>query len=108
VVVVQPPPRFAYDLRYDISLLWPNTLKEPREIVIGRREKMNQIEAIAITGYEFVRPLVNFSDQFCSTEICDPKINGEFMLEDEDHLSADGSQFLAPQIQEAIRSALDL
>jgi peptidoglycan/LPS O-acetylase OafA/YrhL len=108
VIVVQPPPRFAYDLRYDISLLWPNTLKEPREIVIGRREKMNQIEAIAITGYEFVRPIVNFSDQFCSTEICDPKINGEFMLEDEDHLSADGSQFLAPQIQEAIRSALDL
>jgi peptidoglycan/LPS O-acetylase OafA/YrhL len=108
VIVVQPPPRFAYDLRYDISLLWPNTLMEPREIVIGRREKMNQIEAIAITGYEFVRPLVNFSDQFCSTEICDPKINGEFMLEDEDHLSADGSQFLAPQIQEAIRSALDL
>jgi peptidoglycan/LPS O-acetylase OafA/YrhL len=108
VIVVQPPPRFAYDLRYDISLLWPNTLKEPREIVIGRREKMNQIEAIAITGYEFVRPIVNFSDQFCSTEICDPKINGEFMLEDEDHLSADGSQFLAPQIQEAMRSALDL
>jgi hypothetical protein len=108
VIVVQPPPRFAYDLRYDISLLWPNTLKEPREIVIGRREKMNQIEAIAITSYEFVRPIVNFSDQFCSTEICDPKINGEFMLEDEDHLSADGSQFLAPQIQEAIRSALDL
>ena len=108
VIVIQPPPRFAYDLRYDISLLWPNTLKEPREIVIGRREKMNQIEAVAITGYEFVRPIVNFSDQFCRTEICDPKINGEFMLEDEDHLSADGSQFLAPQIQEAIRSALDL
>jgi lysophospholipase L1-like esterase len=40
--------------------------------------------------------------------ICDPKINGEFMLEDEDHLSADGSQFLSPQIQEALKSALGL
>jgi hypothetical protein len=108
VIVVQPPPRFAYDLRYDISLLLPKSLKEPRKTVVGRREEMNQIERIAVIGYEFVRPIVNFTDQFCSAENCNPKIDGKFMLEDEDHLSADGSQFLAPQIQEAIRSALDL
>ena len=108
VIIAQPPPRFAYDLRYDLSLLWPDTVKESRDVVVARRENVNAIEQNAIAGFEFVQPIINFTDQFCNAKICDPKINGEFMLEDEDHLSADGSQFLAPQIQEAIRSALDL
>ena len=66
VIIAQPPPRFAYDLRYDLSLLWPNTVKEPRDIVIARREEINAIEQNAIAGFDFVQPIVSFTDQFCN------------------------------------------
>jgi len=106
VIIAQPPPRFAYDLRYDLSLLWPNTVKEPRDIVIARREEINAIEQNAIAGFDFVQPIVNFTDQFCNANICDPKIDREFMLEDNDHLSVDGSQLVAPLLERAILSAI--
>jgi len=106
VIIAQPPPRFAYDLRYDLSLLWPNTVKEPRDIVIARREEINAIEQNAIDGFDFVQPIVNFTDQFCNANICDPKIDREFMLEDNDHLSVDGSQLVAPLLERAILSAI--
>ena len=106
VIIAQPPPRFAYDLRYDLSLLWPNTVKEPRDVVFARREKMNHIEENAIVGFDFVQPLVNFTDQFCNDEICDPKVDGKFMFEDDDHFSVDGSQFVAAQLSEALAKAL--
>ena len=108
VIIAQPPPRFAYDLRYDLSLLWPNTVKEPRDVVVSRREAINAIEQNASAGFSFVRPIVNFTDQFCNASICDPKIDGEFMLEDDDHLSVDGSQLVVPQLQAAIAGALGL
>lgn len=106
VIIAQPPPRFAYDLRYDLSLLWPNTVKEPRDIVIARREEINVIEQNAIAGFDFVQPIVNFTDQFCNANICDPKIDRKFMLEDNDHLSVDGSQLVAPLIERAISRAI--
>ena len=106
VIIAQPPPRFAYDLRYDLSLLWPNTVKEPRDIVIARREEINAIEQNAIAGFDFVQPIVSFTDQFCNANICDPKIDREFMLEDNDHLSVDGSQLVAPLLERAILSAI--
>ena len=106
VIIVQPPPRFAYDLRYDLSLLWPNSVKEPRDIVVNRRKIMNQIEANAIVGIEFVGPVVDFTEQFCNAEVCNPKVENEFMLEDSDHLSANGSQFVFPAIERAISEAL--
>ena len=106
VIIAQPPPRFAYDLRYDLSLLWPNTVKEPRDIVIARREEINAIEQNAIAGFGFVQPIVNFTDQFCNVNVCDPKIDRKFMLEDNDHLSVDGSRLVVPQLQGAIASAI--
>ena len=108
VIIAQPPPRFAYDLRYDLSLLWPNTVKEPRGVVVARRETINAIEQNAAAGFDFVQPIVNFTDQFCNAEICDPKIGEEFMLEDDDHLSVDGSRLVVPQLQAAIGGALGL
>lgn len=108
VIIAQPPPRFAYDLRYDLSLLWPNTVKEPRDVVFARREKMNLIEENAIVGFDFVQPLVNFTDQFCNDDICDPKVDGKFMLEDDDHLSVDGSRLIVPQLQAAIADAMGM
>ena len=106
VIIAQPPPRFAYDLRYDLSLLWPNSVKEPRIQVVSRREKINSIEQNAIAGLDFVRPIVNFTDQFCNNNICDPKIDGEFMLEDDDHLSVDGSIYVSDVLERAIRDAV--
>ena len=108
VIIAQPPPQFAYDLRYDLSLLWPNTVKEPRGVVVSRRETINAIEQNATAGFDFVRPVVNFTDQFCNQNECDPKKDGKFMFEDSDHLSIDGSQLLVPQLQAAISEALGL
>jgi len=106
VIIVQPPPQFAYDLRYDLSLLWPNTVKEPRGVVVSRRETINAIEQNATAGFDFVRPVVNFTDQFCNENECDPKKDGKFMFEDNDHLSVDGSLYLVPQLQAAISGVL--
>jgi peptidoglycan/LPS O-acetylase OafA/YrhL len=108
VIVAQPPPRFGYDLRYDLSLLFRKSLNEPRDVVVARRAYMNEIEAQVIEGIAFGVSIVNFTDQFCNAEICNPKIDGEFMLEDEDHLSVDGSRLVVPQLQAAISGALGL
>jgi lysophospholipase L1-like esterase len=67
---------------------------------------MNHIEENAIVGFDFVQPLVNFTDLFCDAEICDPKVRGKFMFEDDDHLSVDGSQFVAPLLTDAMAKAL--
>jgi peptidoglycan/LPS O-acetylase OafA/YrhL len=106
VILAEPPPRFAYDLRYDLSLLWPNSVKEPRETVVTRRESINAMEQKATVGFSFVQPTISFTDQFCSASICDPKVNDRFMLEDDSHLSADGSFLVSPQLQKAISDAL--
>ena len=106
VIIVQPPPLFAYDLRYDLSLLWPNTVKESRSVVVSRRESINAIEQYATAGFDFVRPIVSFTDQFCNASICDPKIDGEFMLEDDDHLSVDGSIYVSDVLERAVAEAL--
>ena len=106
VIVAQPPPRFAYDLRYDISLLWPNSSKEPRDVVVSRRAMINQIEENAIVGLENVEGVINFNDIFCNVKFCDPKIDNKFMFEDDDHLSVDGSLLVESQIQDKIKLAL--
>ena len=106
VIIVQPPPLFAYDLRYDLSLLWPNTVKESRSVVVSRRESINAIEQYATAGFDFVRPIVSFTDQFCNASICDPKIDGKFMLEDDDHLSVDGSIYVSDVLERAVAEAL--
>jgi peptidoglycan/LPS O-acetylase OafA/YrhL len=106
VIIVQPPPLFAYDLRYDLSLLWPNTVKESRSVVVSRRESINAIEQYATAGFDFVRPVVSFTDQFCNASICDPKIDGKFMLEDGDHLSVDGSIYVSDVLERALAEAL--
>jgi hypothetical protein len=106
LIVVQPPPLFSYDLRYDISFLWPNSVIEPRGIVVSRREQMNQIEEYAVARLDFVQPVVNFTDLFCNTVQCDPKNGNSFLFEDTDHLSVQGSLLAIPLLQSAITAAL--
>jgi hypothetical protein len=107
VILVQPPPSFEYDLRYDISLLRKNGVQEDREVVIARRTPINEIEVQTTALYPFLAPVLNFDDLFCNAETCTQKIGKQFMLEDADHLSVDGSMLAAPLIQNAIALALN-
>ncbi len=107
VILVQPPPSFEYDLRYDISLLRKNGVQEDREVVIARRTPINKIEVQTAALYPFLAPVLNFDDLFCNAETCTQKIGKQFMLEDADHLSVDGSMLAAPLIQNAIALALN-
>ena len=81
-------------------------MKESKDVVAARREVINAIEQNAVAGISFVQPIVSLTDNFCNAEICDPKVDGVFMFEDDDHLSVDGSKYVAPQLQEAIGRAL--
>jgi hypothetical protein len=102
VMLVQPPPSFEYDLRYDISLLRKNGVQEDRAIVIARRAPINEVEVNTAALYPFLAPVLNFDDLFCNAETCTQKIGKQFMLEDADHLSVEGSMLAAPLVQNAI------
>jgi peptidoglycan/LPS O-acetylase OafA/YrhL len=106
VIIAQPPPQFAYDLRYNTSLLWPDPSKEPRDVVVARREGINAIEVNATTGIEYVVGVFNFDDIFCNAKLCDPQVENKFMFEDGDHLSVDGSLLVESKIRKQIRLAL--
>jgi hypothetical protein len=106
VIIAQPPPQFAYDLRYNTSLLWPDPSKEPRDVVVARREGINAIEVNATTGIEYVVGVFNFDDIFCNAKFCDPQVENKFMFEDGDHLSVDGSLLVESKIRKQIRLAL--
>lgn len=106
VMLVQPPPSFEYDLRYDISLLRKNGVQENRAIVIARRAPINEVEVDTAALYPFLAPVLNFDNLFCNAETCTQKIGKQFMLEDADHLSVEGSMLAAPLIQNAIALAL--
>ena len=106
VILVQPPPSFEYDLRYDISLLRKNGVQEDRTTVIARRAPINEVEVNTAALYPFLAPVLNFDDLFCNAETCTQKIGKQFMLEDADHLSVEGSMLAAPVVQNAIAVAL--
>jgi hypothetical protein len=106
VIIAQPPPQFAYDLRYNTSLLWPDPSKEPRDVAIARRAGMNEIEVNATIGIEHVVGVFNFDDVFCNAKFCDPQVKNKFMFEDSDHLSVDGSLLVESKIRSQIRLAL--
>lgn len=106
VMLVQPPPSFEYDLRYDMSLVRKNGVQEDRTKVIARRAPINSVEVQTAALYPFLTPVVNFDDLFCNAETCTQKIGKQFMLEDADHLSVDGSMLAAPLLQNAIALAL--
>ena len=106
VIFVQPPPRFGFDLRYDLSLLLHSSVKELRGVVVQRTEKMNGIEETALQGFDFVQPTVNLNELFCDSEFCDPKVKNIFMYEDDDHLSVDGSIYVSNILKRALAEAL--
>ena len=106
VIIAQPPPSFKYDLRYDVSLLRRNGIQEVRSEVVARRALINTIEVNTAGLFPFIAPIVTFDDLFCNATLCTQKIDKQFMLEDANHLSVEGSLLAAPTIQNAIASAL--
>ena len=106
VIIAQPPPSFKYDLRYDVSLLRRNGIQEDRSEVVARRALINTIEVNTAGLFPFIAPIVSFDDLFCNATLCTQKIGKQFMLEDANHLSVEGSLLAAPIIQNAIASAL--
>lgn len=106
IIVVDPPPHFVFDMRYDLSLVRPNNMAEPRVGAVSSEGEMGKIENAALSGISYVEPILKFTDLFCNAKTCSPKINGLYMYEDDDHLSVDGSMYIAPMLQSAISSAL--
>jgi peptidoglycan/LPS O-acetylase OafA/YrhL len=106
IIVVEPPPHFAFDLRYDLSLVKPNNMSEPRADVVANKSELNEIENAALDGISYVEPMLKLTELFCDARSCSPKVNGLYMYEDDDHLSVDGSRYVAPMLQTAISDAL--
>ena len=106
IIVVEPPPHFAFDLRYDLSLVKPNNMSELRADVVENKSELNEIENAALDGISYVEPMLKFAELFCDARLCSPKVNGLYMYEDDDHLSVDGSRYVAPMLQTAISNAL--
>ena len=106
IILVDPPPRFSFDLRYDLSLVQPDNMAEPRIGVSVGEPDLNKIEEASLDGIPYVQPILKFADLFCNAKTCSPKVNGLYMYEDDNHLSVDGSKYVAPMLQDAISSAL--
>ena len=106
IIISQPPPSFKYDLRYDISLFHPDGFQEDRGTVINRRLVINEVENEVVSDHAQMAMILNFDNLFCNAETCTQKIGKQFMLEDADHLSVEGSMLAAPVVQNAIAVAL--
>ena len=107
VILVQPPPSFEYDLRYDISLLRSNGIEENREEVLARHAAINEVDVNTAALYPTFTSVLSLNDLFCNAETCVQKIGKQFMLEDADHLSVEGSMLAAPLLQYEIAEALN-
>ena len=105
VIIAQAPPQFSFDLRYDVSLVRPNAIIEQQDVVVARRAKINLIEEQVVAGISYAQPIFNFTDFFCNRDTCNPRIDNELMLEDESHLTVDGSLLISPRLQQAMAQA---
>ena len=103
LLLVQPPPKFQKDVKYDISLLRPIGEPESTTEVIARRAKENAIEQTLVVRKEAHLKVLNFDDVFCAASTCSQVIEGQLMFEDGDHLTPQGSLLLVGRIEEAIR-----
>ena len=56
--------------------------------------------------FTLIKNVLKSNPVFCDARFCSPKVNGLYMYEDNDHLSVDGSRYVAPMLQTAISNAL--
>jgi hypothetical protein len=108
VLLVQPPPRFAKDVRYEISLIKPIGEPEERREVQTRRSSVNLLEQKTIADDEPRIQVLNFDDIFCGQDTCTQVVEGQLMYEDFDHLTPQGSLLLVGKIEEKIKLLLSM
>jgi hypothetical protein len=105
-LVVQPPPKFVKNVKYDISLIKPIGLPEERGEVESRRSRENSLE-IKIVGVENPQiQVLNFDNVFCGERTCSQVIENQLMFEDGDHLTPQGSLLLVSQLEEKMKQLI--
>ena len=102
VIITQPPPLIKNDLRYDISLLHRDGAQEPRSIVLERRKQINDVETAIAANFSSVKKVLNFDNLFCDESRCSQKFGKQFLFEDADHLSVEGSLFVSDYLKREI------
>ena len=106
ILVVQPPPKFVKNVKYDISLIKPIGSPEVRGEVESRRIRENSLE-IKIVGIENSQiQVLNFDNVFCGEQTCTQVIENQLMFEDADHLTPQGSLLLVSQLEEKMKQLI--
>ncbi|MHB1089666.1 MAG: acyltransferase family protein [Ilumatobacteraceae bacterium] len=105
-LLVQPPPHFSFDVRYDITLFNRQAGTEPRNVVVGRTDVLNKIEEQNIGLFASTREILNLDSRFCIKNRCSQFIDGKLAYEDPSHLSSVGSIKMAPYLKKAMAQLL--
>jgi hypothetical protein len=106
ILVVQPPPKFVKNVKYDISLIKPIGLPEERGEVESRRIRENALE-MKIVGVENPQiQIFNFDNIFCGEQTCTQVVENQLMFEDGDHLTPQGSLLLVSQLEEKMKQLI--
>lgn len=105
-LLVQPVPHFAFDIRYDITLLNRQIGTEPRNVVEARTRFLNEIEErnVGIVFNEI--EILNLDSRFCTGNRCSQFIDGRLAYEDPSHLSSVGSLKMSPYLKAAMARLL--
>lgn len=102
-LIVQPPPKFEKNIKYDISLIKPIGLPEERGEVESRRIRENVIET-KVVGVENPQiRIFNFDNVFCDEQTCTQVVENQLMFEDGDHLTPQGSLLLVSQLEQTMK-----
>ncbi|MEO8163033.1 MAG: SGNH hydrolase domain-containing protein, partial [Ilumatobacteraceae bacterium] len=105
-LLVQPPPHFSFDIRYDITLLNRQIGTEPRKVVEGRTRFLNELERRSLGEFASSSEVLNLDAQFCKQDRCSQFIDGKLGYEDPTHLSSIGSLKMAPYIKASMTQLL--
>jgi peptidoglycan/LPS O-acetylase OafA/YrhL len=105
-LLVQPVPHFVFDIRYDISLFNRQAGTEPRKVVEGRTQYLNQLEERSVGEFARATEILNLNSRFCVKDRCSQFIDGKLAYEDPSHLSSLGSLKVTPNLKVAMARLL--
>ncbi|MFA5773753.1 MAG: acyltransferase family protein [Ilumatobacteraceae bacterium] len=105
-LLVQPVPRFVFDIRYDISLINRQAGTEPRHVVEGRTQYLNDLEVTSVGEFSSATEILNLNSRFCASDRCTQFIDGKLAYEDSAHLSSIGSLKVSPNLKVAMERLL--
>lgn len=101
-LLVQPVPKFSFDIRYDITLLNRKFVSEPRNVVLGRTDLLNEIEEQSVGSFASEIGILNLDSQFCNQDSCSQIIDGKLAYEEPSHLSSVGSLKMSTYLESAM------